>query len=158
MNLAAASATGEYLLFLHADTILPARYREIVIETLGRPGVAAGAFRLGVDGDLGAAGLIESLVDLRCRFLGSPYGDQGLFVRRSLFDGVGGFPEIPVMEDLCILKTLKDLGEVVVVRDRVLSSGRRWQSEGLVRTFFRHQVMLAAYRLGCPAKLVSRLR
>jgi rSAM/selenodomain-associated transferase 2 len=158
MNLAAASARGEYLLFLHADTILPEGYSKTILEALGRPDVAAGAFGLGVGGDFGAAGLIENLVDIRCRLFGTPYGDQGFFVYRSLFEKVGGFPEIPVFEDLCILKRIRRLGRVAVVRDRVLSSGRRWQTEGLIRTFLRHQAMLLAHYAGCSPDFVAKFR
>lgn len=158
MNLAAASATGEYLFFLHADTVPPEGYQELLIRTLNRPRVAGGAFGLGIDCEIGAAGLIEKLVDLRCRWFGPPYGDQGLFVRRALFDRVGGFPEIRIMEDFRMVGRLKRLGMVVVAREQVRSSGRRWRSGGLIRTFLKHQLMLLAHHIGVPPNVISKFR
>ncbi|WP_424314137.1 TIGR04283 family arsenosugar biosynthesis glycosyltransferase [Haloferula sp.] len=158
MNLAATAATGEFLLFLHADTLAPASYQEIIISALRRPGVIAGAFQLGIGDEIDSSGLIEGLVRLRCRLLTSPYGDQGLFLRRSVFEKLGGFPEIPVMEDLRMVERLKKGGAVVVVKESVTTSGRRWKASGLVRTFLRHQLMLLAYYGKLPLRYIARMR
>ena len=158
MNLAATTARGEFLLFLHADTLPPEDYPALVRDTLNRPGVAAGAFRLELDEQLAAAPLVEGLVDLRCRWLHLPYGDQGLFVRRSLFQHFGGFPDWPVMEDLHFVRQLRRVGEVSVTRDPARTSSRRWRDRGVVRTFLRHQLMLAAYYLGVPPARIAKLR
>lgn len=93
MNLAAAMATGEFLLFLPADTMPPPEYPQVVTRLLQSPAVSAGAFRFELAGDVRSAPLIESLVELRCRLLGTPAGDQGLFMRRRIFHHVGGFPD-----------------------------------------------------------------
>ncbi|MEP4079110.1 TIGR04283 family arsenosugar biosynthesis glycosyltransferase [Haloferula sp.] len=158
MNRAAALARGETLMFLHADTLPPPGYPEIVGSMLARPGVVAGAFRLGLDDGIGAAAMIESLVDVRCRFLKTPYGDQGLFVRREVFDHLGGFPEVGAMEDLKMVRELKRLGRMAIADERVLSSSRRWQEGGLIRTFLRHQGMLAASSLGFSDELIEKMR
>jgi rSAM/selenodomain-associated transferase 2/rSAM/selenodomain-associated transferase 1 len=158
MNHAAARATGEFLLFLHADTRPPADFQEIITRTLQTPGTSAGAFRFRLDDSLPAAPLIESLVHLRCRLRQLPYGDQGLFLRRALFDHLGGFPEWPVMEDFQFVRTLRHRGRVRTAVQPAITSSRRWQTDGVVRTFLRHQLMLAAYHLGVPPARIAKLR
>ncbi|HUF62659.1 MAG TPA: hypothetical protein VMN36_11340 [Verrucomicrobiales bacterium] len=106
------------------------------------------------DGDLAAAPLIESLVKLR----NLPYGDQGLFIRRRVFRHIGGFPDWPVMEDLHLVRRLGKLGAVRTSAASILTSPRRWESSGVIATFLRHQLMLAAYYLGVPPRHISRLR
>ena len=158
MNLAAAMATGEFLLFLHADTMPPPEYQQVVTRLLQSPATSAGAFRFELSGNLPSAPLIESLVNLRCRLLGTPYGDQGLFMRRRIFHHVGRFPDWPVMEDLHMVRKLKRLGPVRTAQQSARTSTRRWEKGGTIRTFVRHQLMLAAYRLGIPARCIARLR
>ncbi len=158
MNVAAAMATGEFLLFLHADTLPPLDYGEVVGRILQKPGTSAGAFRFQLAGDLAAAPLIESLVHLRCDLLGMPYGDQGLFIRRSIFRHLGGFPDWPAMEDLHLVRRLKRLGPVRTAPQAALTSPRRWETGGIVRTFLRHQLMLAAYFLSVPPRWIARVR
>ena len=158
MNLGAATASGEFLLFLHADTLPPASYPATVRRILRQPGTSAGAFRFELEGDLSAAPLIESLVHLRCKLQGTPYGDQGLFIRRRLFRHLGGFPDWPVMEDVDLVRRLNRIGAVKVAPEAARTSARRWEKQGVIRTFLRHQLMLAAYRLGVPARQVARFR
>jgi len=154
MNLAASRATGEFLLFLHADTLPPVDFCSIAGSVLRRPGVSAGAFRFELDEDLGSAALIESLVRLR----GSPYGDQGLFVRRRVFSHLGGYPEWPVMEDLEFVRKFSKVGRVHTAGESAVTSARRWHGGGVIRTFVRHQAMLAAYHLGISPRWIARLR
>ena len=158
MNLAAAAAQGEFLLFLHADTSPPENYAGLVRDTLNRPAVAAGAFRLELDGEFAGSPLVEKLTALRCQGLRLPYGDQGLFLRRSLFQHLGGYPEWPVMEDLHLVRHLRRVGEIRVIDAPVRTSSRRWEHHGLVPTFLRHQLMLAAYYLGVPPRHIAKLR
>ena len=158
MNLAASIATGEFLLFLHADTLPPEGFPAIIARTLNRPSTAAGAFRFKLDGDLPASALIESLVHIRCFLRNTPYGDQGIFIRQQLFQQLDGFPEIPVMEDIHFIRHLKKIGKVRIVSESALTSPRRWQHGGLVRTFIRHQLMLGAFHLKIPPRHIARLR
>jgi uncharacterized protein len=158
MNLAAAMASGEFLLFLHADTLPPPHYPQVISRILQSPGTSAGAFRFALAGDLAGASLIESLVHFRCRLLGLPYGDQGLFIRRQIFFHVGGFPDWPVLEDLHIVRRLKQLGPVRIAPQAAMTSSRRWEKGGTIRTFLRHQWMLAAYYIGIPPRMIARRR
>lgn len=158
MNLAAAMATGEFLLFLHADTLPPPEYPLVISRMLQSPSTSAGAFRFELAGDLRCAPLIEALVNLRCSLIGTPYGDQGLFIRRRIFRHLGGFPDWPVMEDLHMVRLLKRLGQVRTASQAARTSARRWQQGGTLRTFLRHQLMLVAYRLGVPPRVIAKLR
>lgn len=158
MNAGAHAATGEFLLFLHADTLPPEDFPKIISNTLRRPNTPAGAFSFKLSGELGAAALIEGLVSFRCRFARKPYGDQGIFIRNSLFDSIGGFPESPVMEDLDFICRLSKLGTIRIAQEPALTSPRRWQNGGLVRTFIRHQMMLAAHSLHFPARWIVKMR
>jgi hypothetical protein len=158
MNLAAAMATGEFLLFLHADTLPPPDYTQVITRVLQSPTTSAGAFRFELSGNLPGTLLIEALVNLRCRLRGTPYGDQGLFVRRRIFRHAGRFPEWPVLEDLHLVRMLKRIGRIRTSAEAARTSPRRWQQGGTIRTFLRHQVMLAAYHIGVPARHIAKLR
>ena len=158
MNLAAASATGEFLLFLHADTMPPPDYDAIIRTILHTPGTSAGAFGFSLSGKLGSASIIERMVHLRCRLFQTPYGDQGLFVRRRIFRHVGRFPDWPVMEDLHLVRVLKRIGRVRIASECAKTSPRRWQQGGIIHTFLRHQLMLIAYHLGIPARHIAKMR
>ncbi|MEP2775427.1 MAG: TIGR04283 family arsenosugar biosynthesis glycosyltransferase [Luteolibacter sp.] len=158
MNAGARAASGEFLLFLHADTVPPADFQEIIARTLRRPNTPAGAFSFKLSGDFSAAALIEGLTAVRCKFASKPYGDQGIFIRRCLFEAVGGFPEIPVMEDLNLIRRLSRLGTLRIAPESALTSPRRWQQGGLVRTFIRHQLMLAAHTMNLPARWIAKMR
>lgn len=158
MNLAASTATGEFLLFLHADTLPPADYLPVIRGILRTPGTSAGAFRFALAGELRSAPLVEKMVNLRCRLFQTPYGDQGLFLRREIFRYAGRFPDWPVMEDLHLIRALKRIGRVRIAPSSARTSARRWETGGTVRTFLRHQLMLAAYHLGVPAGHIARIR
>jgi rSAM/selenodomain-associated transferase 2/rSAM/selenodomain-associated transferase 1 len=158
MNLAAAAATGEFLLFLHADTIPPPDCPSIIRTILQTPGTSAGAFRFALAGELRTSHLIERMVNLRCRLFQTPYGDQGLFLRRRVFWRAGRFPEWPVLEDLHLVRRLRKIGTVRIAAEAARTSARRWQKGGTIRTFLRHQLMLAAYHIGVPARHIARFR
>ena len=148
MNAGAAASSGDLLLFLHADTRLPAGFEEQVRQTLAPPGVMAGAFRLKIDGDRISLGIIESVANLRSRFLQMPYGDQALFLRRSLFWELGAFPPIPIMEDFELVRRLKRRGRIALAPGCAETSARRWLRLGAVKTWLVNQCVISAYCAG----------
>jgi rSAM/selenodomain-associated transferase 2 len=158
-NAGAAVATGEVLLFLHADTVLPAGFTAAVRSCLARPGVAAGAFRLGIAGEGWGLRLVERLANWRSQRLQLPYGDQGLFLRRRTFVEVGGFPEQEIMEDFELIRRLRKMGRVALLGLAVRTSGRRWRKLGVARTTLLNQLIICGYFLGiAPARLAGWYR
>lgn len=158
-NQGAAVATGEILLFLHGDSILPAGFAEAVRGALHRPGVVAGAFRLGIAGEGWGLRLVERLANWRSRWLQMPYGDQGLFLRRPPFAALGGFPEQELMEDFELVRRLRKRGKVALLDLAVRTSPRRWQRLGVTRTTLINQLVITAYFLGVsPARLAGWYR
>ena len=155
MNAGAARADGGSLLFLHADTLLPPEWTEVVCRTLHEPDVVAGAFRLRIAGDFRGRSFIEWTADLRSRWLQRPYGDQGLFLTRALFEEMGGFADLPIMEDYELAARLRRRGRIITVREPALTSGRRWQTLGVLRTTIRNQWMLAGYHLGLSSRKLT---
>jgi rSAM/selenodomain-associated transferase 2 len=147
LNFGAAKAQGNLLLFLHADTRLPAGYVEEVQALLQYPEVAAGAFRLRIDAKGMGLRLVEKMVDWRCRLFCMPYGDQALFMSRRYFHHLGGFPLQALMEDFELIRRLKRSGKVVVLRSAVSTSARRWQRLGVLRTTAINQMIVLVYLL-----------
>ncbi len=159
MNAASAIATGDILLFLHADTHLPTGFDTLVRQALQNPGTIAGAFELRIDAQLRGLRLVEKMVNVRSRFLSMPYGDQAIFLKAATFHDVGGFPDIPIMEDFEMMLRLRRRGRIAIVRASVLASGRRWQKLGVVKTTLINQLIIAGYFLGVPpAQLVRWYR
>lgn len=157
MNQGAKAASGEMLLFLHADTLPPEGFRSTVVRLLTMPGTSAGAFRFKLDGRFATGPVIEALVALRCRLFKLPYGDQGLFIRKRFFLHLVGFPEWPAMEDLHFVRRLKKAGTLRMADCPATTSSRRWREKGLVRTTLLHQAMLAAYYLGLSPSRFPKL-
>ncbi len=157
MNEAANHARGEHLLFLHADTVPPPDFTEIIARVLA-PGVAVGAFRFALREKIALQGMIEGLTRLRGKVFATPYGDQGLFLRRSLFHAIGGFPDWPILEDVEMVKRLRRIGRICITAEAAPTSARRWQQGGVLRTFVRHQLILAGFRLGIPPEKLARWR
>jgi len=159
MNAGAAVATGNILLFLHADTHLPEGFPILVTHTLATVGAIAGAFTLRIDGDLPGLRWVERLANWRSHVLQMPYGDQAIFLRAEQFRAVGGFPEQPIMEDYELIRRLRRQGKIAIVPHPVLTSARRWQKLGVLRTTLTNQAIVAAYRLGIsPQRLVQWYR
>lgn len=157
MNLGAASATGEILLFLHADTQLPIGYQETIIEILSRPQTIAGAFELAIAGQEKSLRFIERMVNWRARFLSLPYGDQALFLKTSIFQEMGGFSTLPIMEDFEFIQRLKKRGKIAIATTKVITSSRRWQKLGVWKTTFINQLIILGYYLKIPPKKLARL-
>ena len=156
MNFGAAAATGEILLFLHADTALPQGFEAMVRQLLLRPGVIAGAFALQINADLRGLRLIENIANLRSRFLQTPYGDQAIFLPASVFHRLGGFQEIPLMEDFEFVQRLKRMGRIAIAPASVITSGRRWQKIGVLKTTLINQLIVLAYFLGVSPTRLAR--
>ncbi len=156
MNAAAREATGEALLFAHADVALPADALEHVARALDDPRVALGAFRTWTVADRPTRlGPLLHLADLRSRLSSLPYGDQAMFMRTEVFREVGGFPPIELMEDLALSRSLRARGRVRVVPARVRVSGRRFIERPLLYTAIVNIYPLL-YRLGVPPALLAR--
>ncbi len=156
MNRGAAAATAEIMLFLHADTVLPANFEQLVIETLARPDIVAGAFSLGFDSQAWSLACIAWGANLRSRFLHLPYGDQALFTSRSCFFAVGGFPEMEIMEDFVFIERIRKQGRIAILPEKVRTSSRRWQNLGILRTTLINQLILCGHSLGVsPATLAK---
>ncbi len=151
LNLGAELASSRVLLFLHADTLLPANFPAAVNNCLQNPDTVLGAFRLGIrDAGFGLR-LICRLTNIRSRLLQLPYGDQALFLTKETFTQLGGFPEQPIMEDYVFVKRAKKSGRVVTLQEKVFTSGRRWQRLGVFRTTLLNQLVVLGYHLGIPA-------
>jgi rSAM/selenodomain-associated transferase 2/rSAM/selenodomain-associated transferase 1 len=156
-NAGAAAASGSVLLFLHADTLLPKDYVTQVFETLMDRRVALGAFRFRTDLDRPLMRGIEFTTHIRSRYLRLPYGDQALFLRKSHFQAAGGFPEMPIAEDLVFVRLVSKLGRVGIAPADAITSARRWKEVGLLRTTLINQVILAGFALGISPKTLARL-
>ncbi|MGB3262593.1 MAG: TIGR04283 family arsenosugar biosynthesis glycosyltransferase [Microcoleus sp.] len=148
MNAGAASATGDILLFLHADTLLPRGYDSGARRALAKPQTVAGAFELKIDARSLCLRLLETGVNCRSNFLQMPYGDQAIFLYSATFDKIGGFPDLPLMEDFEFVRRLKKQGRIAILPQPVLTSDRRWQQLGVFKTTAINQIVIIAYSLG----------
>ena len=157
MNAGAADAAGEWLLFLHADSTLPPEWLP-AIAGLGRDEVG-GWFRFALDDAAWQARVIERLVAWRVRRLRLPYGDQGLFVRRRLFQSLGGFRELPLLEDVEFVRRLVRAGRVVELPLALGTSSRRWRRDGWCRRSTKNLAIVGLYLAGVsPARLARWYR
>ncbi len=156
MNQGAAEATGDVLLFLHADTRLPEKFDELILQSLKNPDIVAGAFKLRIDSDIPALRLVEYLANWRSSCLKTPYGDQAIFILSRFFHQVGGFPDIPIMEDFELVRRLKKKGDIVTLPVPVFTSPRRWQNFGILKTTLINQLVIAAYFMGVAPEMIAR--
>lgn len=155
MNAGARIARGETLLFLHADTRLRRGFAEEVRRTLDLPGVAAGAFSLRIDSGSRWLRWVERVANWRSRTLQLPYGDQGFFLKAARFRSLGGFPELPLMEDLEMARRARRHGRIAISPLWAVTSARRWERIGVVRATLLNQLFLVAYLLGMPPRRMA---
>ena len=155
MNAGAAIAHGDWLLFLHADTRLPAGWRSVVDRARADARVNLGCFRFALDSRSSAARLIEIGVRFRVRAFGLPYGDQALFVRRDVFAELGGYRDLPIMEDVDLVRRLRATGRLYAASEEAVTSARRWEEDGWLRRTARHLSLIVRYFAGVhPERLL----
>ncbi|MFC1735457.1 TIGR04283 family arsenosugar biosynthesis glycosyltransferase [Candidatus Hydrogenedentota bacterium] len=156
MNVGASRASGEILLFLHADTRLPERFDSCIRHVMANRKTLAGAFMLRIDAPAPGLRIIELLANWRSRLRNMPYGDQGIFVRADAFHVVGGFPDQALMEDFAFMSRIRRRGRVDVVPSAIKTSARRWTRLGTLRTTLLNQIILVAYALGVSPRRLAR--
>ena len=157
MNRGADAASKDILLFLHADTLLPENFDCHVLGALEQPGVAAGAFELRIDSPAPSLRFIESVANWRSRYLKTPYGDQAIFMFSNVFHQMGGFPNIPIMEDFELIRRFQKIGDVMTVPVPVITSPRRWLNHGILKTTLINQLIVVLYFMGIPPDTIARL-
>jgi rSAM/selenodomain-associated transferase 2 len=154
LNAGARHASGEILVFLHADTSLPAGALRAIRTCLTDPRNAGGAFRMNVDSGRGSLRLISWGINMRSRWFGLPYGDQAIFVRRSWFEELRGFRSLDIMEDVDFVRRLRRKGRVALLDLEVRTSERRWQINGVCRTTLVNWAAISMYALAIkPEKI-----
>jgi rSAM/selenodomain-associated transferase 2 len=148
MNAGAGAARGDVLLFLHADTRLPPSAIADIRSALDDPRCAGGRFDLRLDSHRWIFSLVGFLISLRSRLSRVATGDQAIFVRRKVFEEIGGFPDIPIMEDTAFSRALKEKGRIACLRSQVVTSARRWEKEGVCRTILKMWILKILYFAG----------
>jgi len=156
MNDGAERASGDVLLFLHADTRLPVKADRVVLNGLDQSRRVWGRFDVKIDGRSRLLPVVAWLMRLRSRLTGIATGDQAIFLRREAFQAVGGFPAVALMEDIAICKRLKRLGRPLCLRACVTTSGRRWEKNGVLSTILLMWRLRFAYFLGADPKQLAR--
>ncbi|HSO83523.1 TIGR04283 family arsenosugar biosynthesis glycosyltransferase [Thiocapsa sp.] len=157
MNAGAAASRGDLLVFLHADTRAPIETLLRLPDLLARSGRSWGRFDVRIEGRHPLLRLVAWSMNQRSRLTGIATGDQAIFVERALFERVGGYPDIALMEDIALSRRLKRRGPPLCVHDRVVTSGRRWESKGVVRTVLLMWWLRLAHALGAHPDRLSRI-
>ena len=156
MNAGAATATGEWLVFLHADTRLPPGWTEAIDAARRDPRVNAGCFRFALESRSPMARVIELGARARVALLGLPYGDQAIFVRRDAFEALRGYADLPIMEDVDLVRRLRRRGSLFRSALPAMTSARRWERDGWVRRTALHLALILLYFCGvAPERLIG---
>lgn len=156
MNAGAALASGDVLVFVHADTRLPDDADFAIARGLTHHGRSWGRFDVSIDSRRRLLRLVGWTMNVRSRLTGIATGDQAIFVRRGEFDSVGGFPSLALMEDVAMSRRLKRRSPPLCLKDRVLASARRWESNGALRTIFVMWWLRLRYFLGASPDRLAR--
>ncbi len=157
MNEGAQEASGDIFLFLHADTLLPDDFPTHVRQAMSDPKVAGGAFAWRVLPSTPLLRVTEKTVNWRTKFFQLPYGDQVIFVRASLFHEMGGYADIPLMEDVEFIRRLRKIGELIIIPDPVVTSSRRFMELGPLRTIVLNKLMILGYSLKISPKKLAQI-
>ncbi|SVD44937.1 uncharacterized protein METZ01_LOCUS397791 [marine metagenome] len=156
MNAGANEATGDLLLFLHADSrIEPESYRKM-LEYMKNPKWIGGAFTLCIESGKWSLKLIALLANIRSKYFGLAYGDQGFFVRKEVFKDMNGFSPIPICEDLDFYYRLRKKGSVILLKEKAHTSPRRWTNEGIFFTTVRNFIIAVLFGLGFPPHILTK--
>jgi rSAM/selenodomain-associated transferase 2 len=159
LNAGARTARGDLLLFLHADSIVPAAFDRTLADVVADHPLAWGRFDVRISGGDALLAMVAAMMNVRSRLTGIATGDQALFATRALFDRAGGFPSQPLMEDIAFCRRAKRIAAPLCLRERVTTSGRRWTQQGIVRTVVLMWRLRLAYFFGAdPARLAARYR
>jgi rSAM/selenodomain-associated transferase 2 len=157
MNAGARASHGDGLVFVHADTMVPSTFGADIASALSDSAVAGGRFDVELDASALPYRIIGAMISIRSRISRTGTGDQAIFVRRQVFDRLGGFPELELCEDLEFSRRLKRAGRVACLRARVTTSARRWSRDGVVRTVVRMWLIRAMYLMGVPPARLKRM-
>lgn len=155
MNRGARKAKGEILLFLHADTFLPENGLRDITESFNNRNIAAGCFKLGINSSILLLKIIELFANIRTNLLRIPYGDQAIFIKAEIFEKLNGYKEIPLMEDVELMRSLRRDGyQIYSIDKKVQTSPRRWLEQGVVYCTLRNWIIITLYNFGIsPEKL-----
>jgi rSAM/selenodomain-associated transferase 2 len=156
MNAGARAASGDVLLFLHADTRLPSSAMVEVRAALSDPKCVGGRFDVELEGEHWMLKRVAAMISLRSRLSRVATGDQAIFVRKKIFEEIGGFPDLPIMEDIAFSRAMKKRGRVACLRSRVITSGRRWEKDGVWRTVFKMWALKLLYLAGVSPRSLRR--
>ena len=156
MNAAAEEAQGDLLLFLHADSYVHPRGYQKMVETMANGPYLGGAFSLQIDSPLPALKRVARWANWRSRYLSLVYGDQGIFVRKEIFNELKGFSTLPICEDVDFFRRLKKRGPVILLREKALTSPRRWLAEGIGFTTLRNIAIISLFLVGFSPATLSR--
>lgn len=157
MNRGAYSARGDILLFLHADTTLPPNALKEISRVMAGEAVTAGAFDLGIQSERPVFRLIEHAASFRSRITRIPYGDQAIFIRKDYFHAIGGFREMPLMEDVELMRRIRRAGgRISIIPERVKTSPRRWEEKGVLFCTLRNWALITLYFLGVSPERLAR--
>jgi rSAM/selenodomain-associated transferase 2 len=158
MNCGAAKSSGDILIFLHADTRLPMNSLHQIAAAMEDTTLIGGAFDLGIDSQRFAFRIIEKMASIRSRLTRIPYGDQAIFMRRNYFQSLGGFKDIPIMEDVELMQRIKrKRGKINILKDKVKTSPRRWENEGVIFCTLRNWFLITLYLLGVKPETLAKL-
>lgn len=157
MNTGAEEASGDILLFLHADNRLPQEGLNDIAKVLYSRKIVAGAFKLGIDSQHPGLKIIEIVANIRTQLTRIPYGDQSIFIKKDYFHKIGGYSDIPLMEDVELMKKIKKQGQqILLINKRTWTSPRRWLQQGITYCTLRNWFLITLYLLGVsPQKLVK---